>query len=216
MIKLINLLEGIRLDSINNKINALEKEWDLLDSQGSNHERQLTIRTELEKLQKEKQHWNNVYAAINETRSPYPPATITFPMIVWHGGEMIHEKPVLFVTRHKNVAQSYANDRSGKLHKFEINLKNPAKNEVIDKLARLLSIEGSLDDYEQNIQDSPTYEYLSPEMVGHNNVKCMVDNLKKMGYDGAWIDGDYSMDNSFVEYDSFVIWNSSTIKELYD
>lgn len=139
-----------------------------------------------------------------------------FPMVVYHGGKMEASKPVIFVTRYPEVAQSYANtaDGGGKVHKFMVDLKNPARDEIVVKLARQFGIEGSVDDYSKGIQESPPHEYLSPEMVGYDNVKKMVAALVKLGYDGAWMDGDFSPDNSFTEYDSIVIWDMSKLKPI--
>lgn len=131
-----------------------------------------------------------------------------FPMIVYHGGKMEAKKPVIFVTRHLNVAQSYANNSNGKVHKFELNIKNPAGNEIVDEIGRKLGIVGL------NAPDELSHEFLSPEMVGPENVQKVIDELKKLGYDSAWVNGDFTPDDSFNEYDSFVIWNGSQLKPL--
>jgi putative nucleotidyltransferase with HDIG domain len=208
------LNEGVQLDFINQQIFDLEAEWEQLDSQGTGYARQSEISRELQKLEMEKQKWSKLHKAadgLNESNE----ISYKFPMLAYHGGKMEHKKPVLFLTRHLNVANSYSGERgSGKIHKFMVDLKNPARNDVINRLARQLNIEGSIDDYSSDEQSSPTYEYLSPEMVGYDAVKSMIKGLTKMGYDGAWIDGDFAMNDSFTEYDSIVVWNSSTITPI--
>lgn len=129
-------------------------------------------------------------------------------MVVYHGGKMEASKPVIFVTRHLNVAQSYAAYSEGKIHKFELDIKNPANNDVIDAVAAKLGIEGTDSVY------SSTYEYLTPSMVGEDEVRKMIKALTQLGYDSDWIDGDFSMDSDFSEYDSFVIWNASQLKRI--
>ena len=60
------LKEGARLDYINRQIQALETEWDRLDSQGTGFDRQQQIRLEIEKLRKEKAKWDKLHGAVNE------------------------------------------------------------------------------------------------------------------------------------------------------
>jgi GNAT superfamily N-acetyltransferase len=59
------LSEGVRLDFINNKIRALEDEWDKLDSQGSGFSRQQEIAKEITTLRNEKQSWEDYYKIHN-------------------------------------------------------------------------------------------------------------------------------------------------------
>jgi acetoin utilization deacetylase AcuC-like enzyme len=65
-LKQIGLSEGARLDAINKQIAKLEQEWDILDSQGTGHNRQQQIQQELVKLRREKENWNKLWAATNE------------------------------------------------------------------------------------------------------------------------------------------------------
>jgi hypothetical protein len=51
-------------------------------------------------------------------------------------------------------------------------------------------------------------------MVGEDEVRKMIKALTQLGYDSDWIDGDFSMDSDFSEYDSFVIWNASQLKRI--
>ena len=60
------LKEGVRIDYINRQIQALEAEWDRLDSQGTGFDRQQQIRIEIENLKREKKRWDALYGAVNE------------------------------------------------------------------------------------------------------------------------------------------------------
>lgn len=137
-----------------------------------------------------------------------------FPMKVYHGGKLNKDKPVIFVTRYKDVAEDYARVNNGHVHEFILTLNNPANNDIIEKLAIHYGIFGSVDDYDTWPRESPTYEYLSPEMVGYDNVIRMVKGLEKLGYDGAWIDGDASPKTTRLEYDSLIVFHKSQLKQI--
>jgi hypothetical protein len=62
----MNLKEGIRLNTINTELDKLEKEWDRLDSMGGQESKQIEITNQIQKLQKEKEHWKKIYGAINK------------------------------------------------------------------------------------------------------------------------------------------------------
>jgi|FAXJ01.1.fsa_nt_gi putative nucleotidyltransferase with HDIG domain len=60
------LKEGVRTDYINRQLQALEAEWDRLDSQGTGFDRQQQIQIEIEKLRIEKTKWDKLRGAVNE------------------------------------------------------------------------------------------------------------------------------------------------------
>jgi len=61
------LAEGARIDFINHRIQALEAEWERLDSQGTGFNRQREIEKELEKLRREKDQWENLYKTVEDS-----------------------------------------------------------------------------------------------------------------------------------------------------
>jgi len=63
----VGLDEGIRLDTIESKIEVLNGEWDRLDSQGTGHARQMQIQAELSKLWREKEQWEKIYKTIEKS-----------------------------------------------------------------------------------------------------------------------------------------------------
>jgi hypothetical protein len=57
--------EGERLEYLNTQIVKLEAEWERLDSQGNQIEKQQKIQQQLAMIQREKEKWDKIYRAAN-------------------------------------------------------------------------------------------------------------------------------------------------------
>jgi len=59
------LKEGEVVNRLDRKIQNLEQQWDQLDHSGTQYERQKSIEKELEKLRKQRAHWEKLYGAVD-------------------------------------------------------------------------------------------------------------------------------------------------------
>jgi hypothetical protein len=131
---------------------------------------------------------------------------------LWHGGAKVtsYQTP-LFLSPYEKVSESYRRNRAfdgveTATQRMFAKAKNPAGDADVLAVAKRLRLEGSIG------EDSPPHEFLSPSIIGEDKVKAVISELKKQGFDSAHTDGDYSMDDSFSEYDSWTIFDPSQVK----
>jgi hypothetical protein len=144
--------------------------------------------------------------------------------IVYHGGELKDNKRVLFVTPNKETAKSYAVGRSGVVHAFELNIKNPADDDVIKDIVSdgIKDNKWQLKDFDVNgmitgidLKDLDAHIFLSQEMVGKENVDKMINELMQKGYDSAEV-SDYIEAGSTIQgYTTvYAIWDKEQLKRV--
>lgn len=131
------------------------------------------------------------------------------PLTVYHGSStnINNFDGGTFFTKDADAASGYAIDRGrdGGANVLPVNLslKNPATNDIIEKIA---------DDFGWYDTEN-LHEFLSPN-IRPAETKKMIAALKSKGYDGAKITGDYDLNGGEIE--SYVAFNPEQIKSIHN
>ena len=127
------------------------------------------------------------------------------PPIVYHGGQA--SSPLhfpFFVTPHRDMALSYANDRQGTVQAFIFHPLKIATQYDVETIADALQIDHS---------SIATYELVSPNVNQDANV--IIEHLLDQGYDAVSF-MDYSMSNDFDQYPAYAVLQASVLSPTQD
>jgi GNAT superfamily N-acetyltransferase len=131
------------------------------------------------------------------------------PLKLYHGGaDVVEFKTPLFLSPYRHVAESYRDERTHgeAVQELYARIERPARNADVVAAAQ----QAGVTDHDK--YPEMDFQWLSPGIVGKEVVEKVIAQLQKQGFDGAWISGDFSMDDPFTEYDSLVVFDTAQVK----